>query len=433
MPHGTGALEVISLVRFVFVGLVLSSAACTDQPATPSPTAPQLIKSSNASDPDTDLVATPNGWYHRACVQAVPNGSHIDRHQIVTRLDGRAFSLRRCEHPGRVERASNATGAPDAFNPHWVEWGSYNPGTSWGQLSAIWRVPAAPVLPYDTVRDTGQVLFAFPGLQSSLTASGTILQPVLTYGPGAGYGGNFWTATSWSCGPMCQHSTTVLTVAPGDSMVGSVTASNCVRGQCTWTIVTKDLTTGGVSTYSIDDTSGYQYAVGGAMEADVLTSCADFPADGVFFKGIRLLDQSGGIATPTWTSHIQPPFTPTCNWAVTSSTDSVSLFDNSGPSLRLSGPTTGKPFTLVTVTATASKGYPPYTYSWRITGGTGSCGNQSTCTVRLGAGGTFTNFFGGVTDSRGLVALAEWTVNSCANALVVAASHGPFALLAFKC
>lgn len=417
----------------LFLGALLSSASCGERPAATIPTAPVGVDRLVDAATDTDLVATPSGWYHRDCVFAVPNGSHVDIHHLVRRPDGSTFQVPLCEHPGRVQRGVSAELNPSGGPNAWVEWTSYDPGTVWGEIDAAWHVPQSPTASYGVVNDTPQVFYAFPGIQSNLLSTATILQPVLTYGTAPGYGGNFWTATSWACGPMCGHSSTILNVTPRDSMVGSVTASNCVNGTCTWTIVTRDVTTGGVSTWAIDDTSGYHYAVGGSMEQKGLTTCSEFPPAGVFFTGITLKDQTGHTTTPTWFNNPADGFSPSCAFNVTSTSTTASLVDDNGPTLILGGPTTGKPFTLVTVTATASSGVPPYTYSWRIVGGTGSCGNQSTCTVRLGAGGTFTNVFGTVTDSKNLQAAAEWTVNSCATALVVAASHGPFAMFAFKC
>jgi len=433
MDHRPLLDELRHATRFVIVGTLLYGAACTERPAA-IPTAPAGPDKTLDAAADTDLVATPSGWYHRDCIFAVPNGSHIDVHHLVRRPDGSAFQLPLCKHPGRVQRGFTSELTPSGGLFTWVEWTSYSPGTLWGEIDASWHVPTLPLpSPYGVVNDTPQVFFAFPGIQSKFDTGATILQPVLTYGGGAGYGGNFWTATSWACGHVCMHGSTVLNVTPGDSMFGSVTASNCVNGSCTWTIVTRDGTRGIASSYSIDDTSGYRYAVGGSMEAHGLTTCSEFPAAGVFFTGIVLKDQSGHGVSPAWTPNPATGFTPSCAFAVSSTATTASLADDNGPALILSGPTTGKPFSRVTVTAAATTGDPPYTYTWRIQGGTGSCGNQSTCTATLGAGGTSTNFFAQVTDSKGLVAAAEWTVNSCANALVVAASHGPFASLAFKC
>jgi len=273
--------------------------------------------------------------------------------------------------------------------------------------------------------DTNQTLFTFPGLEN--TALTGIVQPVLTYGNQGTYGGNYWTATSWICSYECEHSDTVLDVSVGDSMVGTVTASSCSGGDCNWTILTTDVTTGHTSTLGpIEDVSSYTYAVGGSMEVYAIQSCPHFPVNGVFLKGIKLYDQSNTQQTPSWADTVQSVLSPWCGFSVTSTSSTTSLNDDPGPSVYLSGPTTGTPNQLVTITSHPSLGITPYYYSWAIVNGTGSCGNTSTCSGHLSStGGSTTTFELTLFDADSVETFAEQQVNVCANVPVISVSAGP--------
>jgi hypothetical protein len=400
------------------VGAALMAAACTDQSTTVAPTAPRAVRVS-ARQPVAstgDLVFTPNGWYHRDCVHTVPDGAHIHQSGQVTTQDGGAFQIPTCSHPGRVA-ASTREISEAPGDSGWMENASYYTGTAWGQISASWHVPAAPVPQYGLVSGSEQVFYSFPALEPVSGAS--ILQPVLTYGTSMGYGGNFWTATSWYCGSTCEHSSSVLSVSTGDSLVGSVTGSSCSNGSCTWTVVTVDVRTGGRSNLVVTDTSGYRQAFGGAMEVYDLNSCPYYPASGVFLKGISLYDQSNHQATPVWSNNVTSGVSPTCGFSVSSTASTVSLNDDPGPNISMSGPNTGQAGARVTVTATASRGVTPYTYSWKIVNGSGSCGNSSSCSANLSTnGGSVTTFQAAVTDHDNVAAGAEWGVNVCSGAAV---------------
>jgi hypothetical protein len=364
-----------------------------------------------------DVMATPFGWYHRDCVNVVQDGAHIDRHGVVRRKDGTTYSIPSCAHPGRV------TGGNAPEINHWVEWSSYSPSTAWGKIVASWKVPTAPAASYGVLDDTNQTFFTFPGLETS--AQTAIVQPVLTYGNQGTYGGNFWTATSWICSSVCEHSSTVLSVSTGDSLVGTVTASGCSGGNCDWTIVTKDVTTGGTSTLTVEDVASYTYAVGGSMEVYAIQSCPHFPLSGVFLKGISLYDQSNHQATPSWTNNVQSGLSPWCGFSVSSTSTTTNLNDDPGPSVFLSGVTTGNPNQLVTITANPSLGITPYYYSWTVVNGSGSCGNASTCSAHLSSiAGSTTTFELTLYDADSVSAFSEHQVNVCANgaAAVIAAS-----------
>ena len=401
-------------IRLCLLAGALVVAGCTESPTAAGPTSTVAREAARQqTEPQaTDLVLTPNGWRHRDCVYAIPDGAHV-HHGLVTRVDGSTFELPTCSHAshaaGGTGGVSDVLPAPGTF----VEYGSYDNGTPWGEINASWHVPTAPRNPY-----TGaQVFFAWIGLEPF--NGNSIFQPVLTYGDQGMYGGNYWTATSFFCGTpeTCAFSSPVLSVSAGDSLTGSVTASSCADGVCTWTIGIVDVTTGGRSHFSWDTTSAFVWAFGGASEENALTACALYPANGVSFTGVGLYDQSNTPATPHWGPVVNANVTPACVFQVDTTTTTVKVFDDPGPNLILSGPATGLPGTLVTVTAAVSYGVPPYSYGWSITGGTvhSGCGTTSTtCTSTLGPSGTFTTFSTTVTDADGFfVPSQRWPVQSC--------------------
>ena len=388
-------------LRLSLLAVAVVAAGCGQQP---TPVGPPMFARQQTQLQTNDLVATPNGWYHRDCVQTVPDGAHVHKGGLVTRLDGSTFQLPVCSQPGRL--ALTTSGASE--NPAdsgWMEWGSYDPGTAWGSINASWHAPTAPTSSYGT----GQVLFSFPGLQTRYAAGATIQQPVLTYGNQGSYGGNYWSATSWSCGPTCTHSDTILRVSAGDSLTGSVTASSCASGTCTWTIVTVNVTTGHRSNLVVDDTSGFYYAVGGSLEVYDLTSCPDYPAGGTLVMGISLYNQSNTKVTPSWTKNVQYMPSPTCGFSVDTTSTSVTLHDNVGPAVYVTGVNRALPDAYVTATAHASGGVTPYSYAWTINGSS-ACGNSSVCSGYIGANGTITNFIVTVTNADLLTATGELSV-----------------------
>lgn len=327
---------------------------------------PQVLSDQGPSTASGDLVATPNGWYHRSCVHEVPNGAHVDINGLVHRKDGTLAQVSRCEHPGRVVVAGQERNVAPTING-WLEWADFHPGSNFGEINATWHVPNAPTGSYCLLCTSHQVFYAFPGLQSS----SYIIQPVLQYGYNNGYGGEYWTAASWRCndGSDCHHSTPI-TVAPGDSIIGAVNATGCANGICSWTISTIDVTKGIRSDYTIQDTQNYNDAVGGVVEVYNLTSCDQFPDQGVFFTGISLYNSAGQQVMPSWTNLKQSAPNPNCDFAVTSTASTVTAHSN-WFSVSISGPIHPPAPGSYTWTANPVGGFGSYTYKWMRDDGSG--------------------------------------------------------------
>jgi hypothetical protein len=82
------------------------------------------------------------------------------------------------------------------------------------------------------------------------------------------------------------------------------------------------------------------------------------------------------------------------------------------PSVVVSGPTTANEYSDVTVTATVSGGVSPYSYAWTIDGDP-TCGNESSCTAQIGAGGYYCRFAVTVTDAQQQTASGFHDVYAC--------------------
>lgn len=344
-------------MRVAPIALLASSllvfSACDQQPV--SPTA-SLDQAGTLSWDDS--VATPAGWRPRACVHEVPNGAHVSVSGRVTRLDGSTFQVPKCLHIAHPNGLRFGRGAPRVAptNSGWMEYAYTSlSGNSYHQLTAGWRVPARPTGTYAGT----QVYYSFPGLENG----SYIIQPVIQYGYNNEYGGSYWTAVSWRCndGTDCTHGTPV-TINPADSVIGSVTASACVNGTCTWTISTVDVTQGTRSDWTVDDAENYDWSTGGAVEVYGLNTCSQYPVNGVFYSGISLFDKYGTHQSPSWGTYVQPNPSPSCSFSVATTTTTASLYHNPPPPPPpLSNGIFANPPSYM---ATPTGGYTPYTYYW---------------------------------------------------------------------
>jgi hypothetical protein len=330
---------------------LLLLAACDQATSAPNAAADQA--GLGAAEMGPDYVATPAGWYHRSCVHEVPNGAHMSAAGVVTRTDGSAFQTPLCSHPAYSVVARLAGSAANPVNSiSWVEWatGTLSPGNSYRQLTAVWKVPPAPTGVY-----TGQQYYSFPGLLNAAY----IIQPVIEFTGSTYFGSAHWRASSWRCndGSDCSHGPEI-SLNPGDSIIGSVTASNCVGGVCVWAISTVDITTGTRSDWAVDDGDTYTTATGGAVEVYGIGNCLQYPSTGIFYKAISLMDKYGSQQSPSWVWHIPGDRTPVCDFGVSSSASTVNLYHNiPGLSVSIGGASPN-------YFAVPSGGVPPYVFYW---------------------------------------------------------------------
>ena len=349
-----------SATTFFAASSLLALAACNPNEIPPPTTTTSVQPIELLVLPGTgDSVATPAGWRPKACVKEIPNGAHVSRTGVVRRRDGTTFQIAKCNSttvrphiPGLGSTSPGGIVAP--IDTGWMEWSSYAVTSgSFRSLTAGWRVPAAPTGSYSGI----QTYYSFPGLRNA----DYIVQPVIQYGYNGAYGGSYWTAVSWHCdfGLNCTHGTPIL-VYPGDSIVGTATATSCVNSICTWTITTVDQTRNTRSDWTVDDDDSYRWATGGAVEVYWLTSCSQFPVSGIWYSGLAIYDRNSTLQSPDWTPNYFPNPNPSCQFNVTSSASTVQLYHNY---TTLSTWVTGDTATSM-YTAHGSGGVTPYSYYW---------------------------------------------------------------------
>lgn len=327
---------------------VLLLSACSEQD--PTPTASLPVSTNVLSADLGDSVLTPGGWRPRSCVHQVPNGARISTSGLVTRPDGSTLQILRCSRNLRGKTGSVNVPSINGY----LEYAAYStyPATVFHELAATWHVPATPVGAYPD----SAVFYAFPGLQN---AHPYINQPVIQYRHHTG-SGSYWTGAPWHCDTIgdCFEGTETR-VYPGDSIVGTVTATDCGSVTCYWKIQLTDVTTAINSVMWVSDTDNYTMAYGGVIEVHGITSCDQYPSYGVFFTSILLKDSSGTQVTPPseWGGG-SVSGTPSCyaDRATTSST--VNLWADPWPSVSISA----APDSMYWAYATG--GVPAYTYYW---------------------------------------------------------------------
>ncbi len=141
-------------MKYTYWGIAVVTAkvaGCSDQPATRGITAPKRLSATMPALPDTsDLVLTPNGFYHRSCVYEVPEGARI-KQGVITRQDGTSYRVPTCLQPGpAIGGLTNTGGGSKNGNvpsTHgWVAYGSntIGSGLTIRHIGARWVVPQIP-------------------------------------------------------------------------------------------------------------------------------------------------------------------------------------------------------------------------------------------------------------------------------------------------
>jgi hypothetical protein len=277
-----------------------------------------------------DYVITPAGYYHRSCVHEIESGAVVGKTGLVTRKNGTNYQIPLCLYPVYGVLSRSDANSP-AYNANWIEFDTITTaqtGSNWyQQLTANWTVPAAPV---DSYPQSNQTYFTFPGLSSSAF----IIQPVIQYGVSSAGGGQFWAMASWHCdgGTLGCNNSSLILIAAGDAIYGSVVAHDCAGGSCVWTIMSQDVTSNQQTILNWTDTQNYTFATGGAVEVYNLTSCDQYPVNGVFYATVALYDQNMTHLSPPWGSYIEPSIppnvSPSCGFNVTLTTSSENLYHN---------------------------------------------------------------------------------------------------------
>jgi hypothetical protein len=247
-----------------------------------------------------DFVTTPHGYFHPSCVVEVAEGETLRDDGVLLRADGEAREVAGCRHArydreGRqITRRSAVAGTLPAVVNGWVAATSSTSAGPVQEISATWRVPAAPT------RARGQTLYFFVALEPAATGA-FILQPVLAWN---GFDDQRWTIASWNC---CKDGAVLHSpprpVSPGDRISGSVIGESCdAEGVCaSWTV--RAVSSRGTSTTLATGSYGaaLDWEFGGAFEAFGVDACDQYPRDGrITFSSIVVRRIGGAAVTPAW-------------------------------------------------------------------------------------------------------------------------------------
>jgi hypothetical protein len=260
---------------------------------------------------------TPFGYFDPSCVRQLAKGETLlAEGHAVEHVDGTIESVPACDRPrytarGEVVGSSGADAQRPSIGHSWIEAGATTTNTSYGEISATWTVPSAPI------SHDGQTVYVFPGLVD-INQDASIVQPVL------GWNADFtnaWGIASWNC---CISGVTwespAVSVDPGDGIVGTV-KSTCKAGTLacsTWDITTADVVSGESTVLGNSPSEGqtFDWAFAGALEVYSIARCSDYPLTSQLAFDVALYnDRFVKIADPGWAmSYWDSGLTPQCNY-----------------------------------------------------------------------------------------------------------------------
>jgi len=275
-----------------------------------------------------EFVITPYGYFHPSCVSEVKKGEALlASGRILQHADGTLENLPACAYPhytSRGEKIAATESEPPTITHAWVEYADTTTTTAYGDLTAIWPVPPAPL------SNDGQTVYFFPGLEDENDVV-TILQPVLGWNAFSNL--TAWSIASWNC---CPSGITVesspLHVSSGNEIKGAI-KDTCSAGtiSCsTWTITSEDVTTGHSTSLSNTPSEGqtFNWAFAGALEVYNVAQCSDYPSNGsLTFSDVTLYDYNfHRISNPGWAMTIWATgLTPQCGYGGPVAADQVTL------------------------------------------------------------------------------------------------------------
>jgi hypothetical protein len=221
------------------------------------------------------------------------------------------------EVDGATLTGQNLPSAPGTISG-WVEYADWRGNETPGELSATWQVPDVPA------SNVGQTIFFFPSYESS--NGNAIIQTVLQYGVSAAGGGSFWSISSWWVGSSgTARYSNLLPVNSGDTIQGTITASNCNGdGGCTFDIVALDQTLGQSRELVVSDTTSFTWVQAGVLEVYKVSDCSQLPDNPVTFTSLLLNDQNGSPLNVNWQPEYRVPMR-NCNYQVGVDSGSVTL------------------------------------------------------------------------------------------------------------
>jgi hypothetical protein len=313
--HSIGVSRVAS---YVLAGVLsVGCAAGTGATGDFSNEAPPDIGDFGKTDSARNYVLTPAGFFHESCVHDLGEDATLEDDGTVVLADGTSFLPTPCRY--RSRRVRSAFHTPDANG--WVESSNWTSPTYVTALSADWVVPPEPT------SAAGELIYFFPSVEPP--QGDRILQPVLQFGSSPAGGGNYWALASWYVDDYGNAShTSVLKVAAGDHLTGTMTTTSCTAdGGCHWTVVSRDTTSNKSRRLRITRPEAYTLVNGGVLEAYSVANCRQLPAGGMAQFGNIVVTGAGGAAeTPTWMPMTYSQALTGCRFNVVATGNQTQLF-----------------------------------------------------------------------------------------------------------
>lgn len=268
-------------------------------------------------------VRTPYGLSYTGCVFHVP-AKAVVRNGLIIEPSGATHQLKPCEYPTLAYPGSHQTGAiepsasghgttnpatgrvipaagPCYFGPGGDWWAAscYGTGSNWvTSMREEYAVPSNPA-------QDGALIFLWGGLEDG--AGDTVLQDVLTWGANGSIvtNPNIWYVTPWYVWSNNSVVGPSIHVAPVDTIVATLTASNCNSGgDCTWLLGATDTTNGRSTSYTVGSGVSFDLLLGAVMEVPTANGCVETPTNGhAAFRDLAVAGHSGNI-TPSFGTSI---------------------------------------------------------------------------------------------------------------------------------
>jgi hypothetical protein len=318
------------------LGMALLSVQATG--CSSSPSGPSGSKAADTPSTPTSVV-TPFGLASSACVAEVADNGIVTASDlapcpapILPAQQNPPPATDAATNPAGLEgdagddagseAGDDAASVPEPIGPQvtvngWVEYADWTAAETPGRLATTWHVPDLPA------EDNGQTIFYFPSYEPANGAA--IVQPVLQYGVSAAGGGKYWAIASWWVGAAGARHSSLLQVNPGDTIRGTITASNCdSNGGCRFVIVTRDETLDNSRQLTVVESVPYTWVQAGVLEVYGVADCSQFPPEAVTFSSFVFDDQDGSPLTPAWNPEYVTPFH-NCNYQVTQSPGATAI------------------------------------------------------------------------------------------------------------
>lgn len=326
--QGRAALQCVAALVVMAACSVSFAADAAHPPATPRALS-EFSANLRPQGVPTDYVVTPNGFFSSSCVQRVQEDETLHADGSIEMANGLVrkpaacmqahyrFDGTRVEPNGSFYLPSIQATRQPTING-WVEDANYDSSINIGKLVATWKVPSTPT------NQAGQTDYFFPGLEQLPTVE-SILQPVLGYGA---FSGTVWTLSSWNC---CVSGTTYysgpINVKAGDTILGT-TQCKAANSCSTWTITSKDVTTGHSTTLTTNPYGNLRWVFGGVMEVYGVSQCNELPASSpLTYSSIAVYNTAFSkiSSTPWGADYPVGSNSPQCSYNVSTTSSSVTL------------------------------------------------------------------------------------------------------------